>query len=111
MHPNNDDDLSQLLRMWKPETKAPSRFRSSVWSQIATREERRSRSFFERLSAFFARPAYAGTVATLALGTSIGLAEIHSSHVINQRQSMAATSYLASINPLARVNANPPGHE
>jgi hypothetical protein len=111
MNPNDDHDLSQLLRKWESDVEVPSRFRSSVLSQIAGREEQRHQSFGERLNAFFARPVYACAVATLALAASIGLAEIHVNRVMTKRQSVAAASYMASISALVRVSSNPHGHE
>ena len=106
MKPEDDQKLSQLLRQWEPGTEVPPRFRSSVWSQIAARQERRSFSILERLNAFFARPAYAGAAAALALLMSIGVAHQHAGHVVSERRAMAEGSYLNSISPLARVSAD-----
>ena len=107
MNPEDDDQkLSQLLRQWEPGAEVPSSFRSSVWSQIAARQEQRGLSFLDRLNAFFARPAYAGATAALTLLVSIGVAHQHADHVVGQRRAMAEGSYLTSISPLARVGAD-----
>ena len=106
MNPEDDQKLSQLLRKLEADTEVPSRFRSSVWSQIAARQERRSFSFVERLNAFFARPAYAGATAALALLVSLGAAHQHADHVASERRATAEGNYLTSISPLARVSAD-----
>ena len=107
MNPEDDEQkLSELLRQWEPDTEAPSRFRSSVWSQIAARQERRGFSLVERLNAFFARPAYAGAAAALTLLVSLGVAHQHAGYVVSERRAMAEGNYLNSISPLARVSAD-----
>lgn len=105
---NSEDDrkLSQLLRKWQPDTEAPPRFRSLVWSQIAARQEQRSYPLVERLNAFFTRPAYAGATAAVALLVSLGVAHQHAGHVVSERHAGAEENYLNSISPLARVSAD-----
>ena len=71
----------------------------------------------ERVSALFARPSFGAAVAAFALLASICLADVHADRVVEERRSLAQASYMASINPLVRVNphgavlTNSHGHE
>ena len=106
MNPNEDEDLSKLLQKWDPAVEVPCDFRSSVWAQVAAREEKLRPSLVDTLGRFFSKPTYAGVAAAIALVFSLGLAHLNSEKVIAERRSEAATSYLASISPLARVSAD-----
>ncbi|MGK0189971.1 MAG: hypothetical protein ACI9R3_005790 [Verrucomicrobiales bacterium] len=106
MNLNKDDDLSKLVQKWDPEVEVPRDFRSSVWAQVAAREEKQRRSLIDALGGIFARPVYAGAAAVVALFSSLGLAHLNAERVDAERRSEAATSYLALISPLARVSSD-----
>ena len=106
---NQDDDpqISELLGRWKVPDEVPNTFRSSVWSQIAARQDAREGSVLGRLlrllSDGFARPAIATATAAVVLTFSLGAAHLHAESVGSERRDSAESAYLQSISPLVRI--------
>lgn len=105
----NSDQLSDLLRRWRVPDEVPILFRSSVWTQIASRQKARENTFWIRTTIrageFLARPAYASVTAAIALALGVGAAHVQAQSLARDRLQAAQINYLHLINPLARVGS------
>ena len=107
MNQENDRQLSELLKRWQEPAEVPNTFRSSVWTQIAARQEAREHTVWNSavrmISDFFVKPAFATATAVVVLTFSIGAAHVHAESVVDKRLESAESTYVTSISPLARI--------
>jgi len=105
MKNNSDEKLRILLKEWTPEVDIPPRFRSEVWSIIASKQAARENNFIFRIASLLSewsfRPAFAYAVCTLSimLGLFLGI-----------RQTTPATHelkshYIQSVDPYSKLNS------
>lgn len=107
MKPNqnseSDQQLSQLLREWQPETSLPPRFQERVWQRIERAEATAKLPFWEVaihwVEAAFRRPSLAVSYVAVLLFVGLTAGYWQAQDKSAQTQAQFRTAYVQSVDP------------
>jgi hypothetical protein len=105
----DDPQLRELLRTSLPDVQLPRRFGAEVWQRIQARSEVPAKSvwakFFEPLSVFLRRPAYAAVALVLAVGGGAAVGSLRATDANERARAALIERHVATIDPYVRLAA------
>lgn len=98
-----DQQLSELLREWKPQATLPPRFQEQVWKHIRRAEAEKPQSslaaLWHTIDAAFRRPALAWAYVTVLMFVGLGVGYLQAQDKTAQSESKWRALYVQSVDP------------